>query len=375
MCRLRNFLRRLMNKKTGDEFIDAKSLFQLLPLTIVSCNLFGVPFCSSYKWPHWILISTLLIIRIWCTFDNFKFNLDHNRPGIQTLNEIAFYSISFVAYWFLVRNRKKMIAFLTSEASASPKLRKVDFMWLALFFAFIAHASGVTKDKSERVLVLPNFQLPIVKDITSLIISLLELMFFDFCPHFCTIIYLIAFHVLYMHKLNVLQFICNKWQSKSPQVLFLQLREASLKQSTFEDVFSPFLLISLFANFCVSVYFFFNLKSIFTDNETSYKSVIYSFCTEGFTFGVIFFISCRNERLKELSSALCDHLHLALIQQSSANYCMINHLEKKINEAINEPLTVCKLVTVERQLVLAFVSSCISFSVLFIQINNGALAS
>lgn len=375
---LKNWLGRVLFKMSTSDQVGQKSLFKLIPFTFVNSFIFGVPLSAEVKFHHRILFSVSLSLRLWVSYVYFKKNIER-QVRMDIINQWTFYTLSYVTLGVFVRKRVRIANYLLLDPSLGPKLRKIDLLSLLFFLATLGLTLmplliGGLHESNEQILVPSFFDFcPLLKRIIFWTLSVLYTLWFHLVP-LCASIYALGYCVLYDFKYRTLATISDNWAT--PHVLILKLRGVSLRQEQFESTFGPFLLVCLFYNFIVSVYLFCTLKLLNSEGLKHYYFYItFCFYIQAICIGLILSVSHFNEKLKVLSNLLLGQIKLKLGQDLQVNSCLINFWQNEINNSINEPLTACKLLVIDRQIVLTIAASCVSFSVLWIQINNGALNS
>ena len=298
----------------------------------------------------------------------------------MVLNCLVNFSLGYATLWLILRKRSEIVHFLSSDPASVPKLRKIDLLCLflhsTLTFIFILPTVTYPNVLEAREKLFAPFLIfsPPLKRIVLFILLLLDISWFQLTP-FCIVLYTLGYYNLYAFKLTVLTDILNTKDPINCHYITHKLKCVSIKQHKFESIFGPFLFLVLCYNSLASIHFFYALKKVTTDHSPQfYYFLAYSLFIQVMCISMILFVSCYNEKLKDLSTFVLDQLESKLLKTSIVDYSMVNWLYKKIN-AINQPLTVCKMMNIDRQIVLAIATSCFSFSALYIQMNNATLTS
>lgn len=368
---MKNCFVQLFRKEDEDA---KKSVVKVIPFTCLYSFFFGIPLVSPFRFRHLILLSVTLSLRIWATYQYYVFNINV-RPAIELSTVTAIYAIAYVLFYILVKRRIEIVKFISSDASLAPRMRKLDLIWLLFYSGMLIHAYFwyihlVSKSETVESFLIPVFS-PFVRSSMLFTFMVLNIMWFELSP-LCVTLYFLGFNVLYSYKLNTLNSILN--ESMSARNILMEMKKVSIKHHQFETTFGPFAFFCFCYSFFATVYFFFNLKLVIQAGKSYYYySICFCLLVVTLCFGMIYLVSCRNERLRLLTNLLLDQLEAKLIDGSPGNHFMIFYLRNKISTAINEPLTACRMVFLDRQIIFAFLGSCVSFSVLYIQINNGAL--
>ena len=376
----KDWIHRLFQAKMKDGDAVEHSLFKLTPFTFCGCAAYGVLFSVPVNVRHVIWFVAALLPRFWCTFVALRVHVHKKDPAIQVLTESVDFSLSFATFCFLWRKSSGIVTFLSSDASVAPKLHKVDRIWLVFLACLSVHTYlvfGYMTDFKSFFLPAALDSSPRLKHALFYFCYWSYLAWFDLSSLVCITFYSAGFRVLHAYKLSTLDFIRNNWQSVTPRVIVSKLKEVSAKQRQFESIFGPLLLFSLCYDFLTTIYLFSDLLFVVVEGTyIYYHTIVYIFYFKTVVFGTILSISRSNEALKDLSKGISDQFESKLIEGlPSRHFMVLRYLQNKIHSVINEPLTACKMVSLDRQIIVAYASSCISFSVLFIQINNGALAS
>lgn len=366
-------------RKTSDESNSPHvSLFKLIPFTATICFWFGVPLSNPTKVHHWVLFVVTLVPRILYSYSAMKYDLEVAIAMIS-INQLTFLGLGYIFLFVLARNKSKVVSFLTSDASVAREFRKIDLlcpllilvpMLLQHFPIFISPPLFVYFETKCCSLLQCC---PTVKYIVARITFVSVFLWFQLIP-LCSVFYSLGFRILYSHKMSILTEISNNWRSSNFDSILLKLNTVCEKQKQFESIFGPFLFICLCYNF-ISTVFFINLVNRLILGETSflfyYAASMMS--VQLICITLVLLISIYNEKIKTFANFISAQLECRLTEEPLSTFFMINYLRKKIYAVANEPLTACKMVTLDRQIILTVATSCVTFSVLLIQINNGAL--
>ena len=375
MSRLKNWFKRVFDNKTEDEISSTKSLFKLAPCTFIIAFILGIPLSSRSKSWHLLLFlaSVLLRLRLACS------DLDSSRLDFAVA-QLVYYGLALVTFCFFFKKRTQVVKFISSYPHLAPRLRRIDIVSLISYSMVLILLCYPLSDEGELALVMKAFPMsfldhsPTLKHILFAMTYSYHLIWIQIAP-LCVVMYALGYNVLFEYKWNILASICSSLHPVDYSPLLAKLKSVSDKQKQFESIFSCFLFVSLFYNFLATVFFFLNVIFLISKGKSFYYCYIF-FCLfiQIDSIGLVFFVSHYNKRIEAFSSSVSTQLELQLGKNLPVNSSLIIFLQKKIHEYINEPLTACEMVTVDRKIVLTTAASCVSFSVLLIQINNGALA-
>lgn len=320
-----------------------------------------------------------LVPRLWISYSAIKYDLKRDITMIF-INQIAVCFLGYLTLILFLRKRREIVTFLKSDASLAPKFRRFDLIFPIFFLGpIVFHYIPLLSAKFSFELYEKKFLgsifafCPILQMIMSHLVLISTLTWFQLAP-LCAILYSLGYSILFVYKVNTLTSISENFNSTQYKCILLKLTSVSVKQEQFESIFGPFLFICLCYNFLSTVYLIFVLQVIFLNRSLHLSSFAAScLCIQAICIAFIFFISIYNEKLKKLSMRISSQLELNLIDNCPAHFWVVSYLQNRITSCINEPLTAWKMVTVDRQVILTIATSCVTFSVLFIQINNGSL--
>ena len=377
---LKDWLTCFSSRKTGDGNSAKKSLLRLVPCTSIVCCAFGILLTTPTRVHHVLLFGATALVYLWVSLVMMRDNSPRERASIEVVDAAIYYSLAQITLWFLWAKKSAMVNYLSCDVSWNERwtMRRTDFLWVLFSAGAVIHACSMSQSTEPFASLLTSGldSHPRLKSILSVALSVLHKLWFEMAPLTCMTLYLLGFQVLYARKFHALASISRDWPLANPQSILLRMKQVSLKHQQFECVFGPFLFFCLCYNFLVTVYFIYSLKLLISEGKyASINIVVFSVFEQVICFAIILFISRRCEGLKDMAKALSDQLEARLADTPPASYSMVHYLQNKVHTSINEPLTACRMVVLDKQIVLAFVSSCVSFSVLFIQINNGALVS
>ena len=352
------------------------SLFKIIPFTYIICTFFGVSLSTHSKIHHRVTHFVFSLLRILCLY---SFVRPEIYPGnaMKVINQTLFYLVGLIFYWLFIGRRKAIVTFLLSNASAISKMKSINILHPLLvlvphlltgMFFFFSSVRDYQKNLFGPISeCCPSFALVLFYVIFS-VGSLL------FQPTLCMVMYVLGYCVLYTEKSSVLTSIGRNWKSVEYDVIVRQLKSVSDKQEHFECIFGPFLFICLYQIFSSTVQLIYLIRALLL-----YRSLICFaasiLLTQVSCVGLIFYVCICNDRLKSQAASISFQMEEQLVGHSATTLLLISKLQRRISETINEPLTAWKMMTVDRQIVLSIAASCVSFSVLYIQINNGALSS
>lgn len=371
----------LFRNRFAGENSTANSLFKVAPFTYIASLFFGVPLITPVKGHHEMLSVVTLLLRCYSVYAALIYDFT-SEFSIVFLNQLALSFLGFVTLWLFINKRASIISFLSSDTASAPKLRRTDILCPILCLGPLllqilpALCSSVSYLYHKNKLVGSFFDFsPILEYTVFSVFFALALNWFQVVP-LCVILYSLGYCVLYTHKMTVLASISSNWHCITYSRILKMLKDVSAKQEQFEATFGPFLFISLCYNFLSTVYFIYGLKLTISSRMAHlYYFMASCLLVQIICIGLIFFISICNEKVKKLSMFVSDQLESKFDQDISMTFLMVNYLQNKINSCINEPVTACKMVNVDRKIVLTIATSCVTFSVLFVQINDGALDS
>ena len=376
MNRLKYWFTQRFKNKSGGESSSTKSLFKLAPCTFILAFVLGIPLSSPLKFGHLILVLVAFLLRVWLTYCNLR----PLQLNIDSVNQMSYYSLAYLSFWLLAKKSRAIVQFISSNPHSTAKVRKLDILTFLFYFVVtvltyipLFDEEELESDKEAFVPKFLDFS-PTLKEITFTLLLLYHTIWLQLSP-LCAIIYALGYRVLFEFKMNTLTSLFTSFHPVNYRPFLAKLKSVRERQKQFESIFSCFLFLSLSYNFLATVFFFLNVKLLTSQGKSFYYYyIVYCLFLQMMCIGWIFFVSFYNEKLKQTSDSVSAQLEMQLGENLPANSSLINFLQKKIHMSINEPLTACKMVTVDRQIVLATATSCVSFAVLVIQINNGALA-
>ena len=368
-------------RKFSDKTSHQVSLFNSIPLTYGICLVFGVPLCNPTKVHHSIAFIISLVPRIIYTYFSLKYDFENETPVIF-INQLTIIALGFSFFFILSQKRSQIVTFLTCEPSLVSKFRRLELIYFFLFLVPIALYNlpifffPVIRGSIEQKFIGPPWQFcPTLHQIVGQFLLVLCLIWFQLIP-LSVSLYSLGFCVLHSYKLNISASVRADCKCKDYSSVICKMQLISRKHSQFESIFGPFLFIGLCYNFLTAVYF---IKMIDILLGKPPPFLFYFAAANVFAqatcFGMIFAISIYTQRTKEFLASISSHLEFELTQNSLGDFLMINYIRKKLDSLVNEPLTACKMITLDRQVILTIATSCVTFSVLLIQINNGALAN
>ena len=372
MNHLKNWFTRKLNNKTEDESSSRKSFFKLAPCTFIISLIFGIPLSSPRQIRHFILFAVTLLLRTWLTYGELS--------GMKITSELSirlvYYSLSYTTFFLFLKKSSSIADFISLGPHSVAKVHKIDVLSLLFYSLVLLFLSFPMSDELSEKDFVPSFVTfsPTFRHILFTFNLAYHIIWVEMGP-FCAVVYALGYHVLFEYKWSVLTSIHHLHPVDYSQFL-VKLNSVSDKQKRFESIFSCLLFVSLFYNFLATAFFFHNFRVLISQGLTSYYYyTFYCLFLQIVSIGLVFFVSHYNERIKAFSSSVSTQLELQLGKNLPNNSSLIIFLRQKIHESINEPLTACKMVTVDRQIILATAASCVSFAVLLIQINNGALVA
>lgn len=371
------------NKKTS--ISNEKPLFRLIPWTQLGFLVAGIVLFNPTRKRHVVWSFLTILLRLWLCYSYVSERIKTSST-IETMNEFTFYSFAYGTYILLVKKKSKIVHFLSSEPLSAVNLRKVDLLCVAFYLGSVLLTtipvveSPILFESNKKMLLGSLFtSCPIIRTILCILFLALFIFWFQLSP-LCSTTYALGYTVLYSYKVNALNCISANLHQMSHQSLILKLKEVKSKQKQFESIFGPLLFIVLCNNFLATIYFFLILKLMISEAGLIY----YNYCLYYIAYcvlivttciGLIFYIAHYNGKIKDLSDEVSEQIEAKSGEHLHSNYLLVNYLQRKVNKSINDPLTACGMVNVDRQIVLGIAASCVSFSVLLIQINNGALNS
>lgn len=357
-----------------------RRLFSFVPFTYVACVLYGVPLSNPTKLRHVIALIVTLIPRIWISYFALKYDFA-NGVKLIILKQFYLNVLGLITFCLLVKKKSQIVSFLTSDVLLVHKFKRIDLLSVFLFILppvlhhipvwFSPHLHEMYRKKFlgsafecypilQRVLFYATF---------------VSLVHWFAIASLTVVLYYFGYCVLYAHKVRVLASISFNRQSTNFTSLLSSLNSVSERQKEFETIFGPFLLVCFTYYFMATLYFIDIIRQLFMGGHSHlYYFVAACLFSQATCIGLIFLVSSGNEKVKNLSASVSARLDTQLAQSNPCSFLMVNHLQKRIHYSINEPLTAWKMFTVHRQVILTIATSCVTFSVLFIQINNGALA-
>lgn len=127
-----------------------------------------------------------------------------------------------------------------------------------------------------------------------------------------------------------------------------------------------FWFLQIFVESAATVMEFFDFKYL---GPSIYLMLAYFFCQAGLLFYLIFVCDSVSTQLRSDIRQLISKL---MIEKKSKDLPELVHQLEKMSEM---EFTVCNMFNINRKLVISFTTSLITFTVLFIQIANGAIKS
>lgn len=369
-------------KQVNPRHPPEQSLFKMLPFTCLICLFFGVSLSNTTRKCRWLPLVCTLPPRLWIVYFGMKHDLEQDFFVIF-LNQGADFFVGFVTLWLLIQKRNEIVSFLSSNLSLVPKLRRFDllvplFIFTPILFESLpllkaTHLLSYFETKFLGSHLTYNF---ITRFIISFTICMCTSIWFQLVP-LGLVIYYLGFCVLDAERVDFLDCLSNNWRSTGYNSILRRVKVVSQKHQEFESIFGPFLFMCLCCYFTSTVYLISLVRMLLTNSQDGYLYYFFASCfiIQLMCIGMIFFISLFNEKVKHRAAVVSAQLEFELIQHSSATFLMINYLQSKICSSINEPLTAWKMVEVDRKVILTIVTSCVTLSVLFVQINNGALTT
>lgn len=364
---------------------------------MITCLLFGVPLVSDptslrqrvvHSIVYVTLFAVMLVSRLAYSYDK----LTQVKLGFVDVVIVIHLVFGFIALFVFARKRSDIVKFLTSlgHSSVIALHRKLDLLCLlfslvpivADFLGELAEMRALRselKDQFDFIWLFEgynNFNL-------GFIFFLFAHFHFELMP-ICVTLYSFGYYALYAQKVQTLNCISKKFSSHIDQQelsinynsVMCELEAISEEQELFESTFGPFLFIALCNYFTAnlnSIAIMCNLlllrkKSI--EFPGFYYSLAHYLFDQAVCVGLIFFVSLFNGRLRKMSTELFNQLRSNLNESQSMTFLMVNLMENKIHNSINEPLTAWKVVTLDRKVILTIATSCVTFSVLILQIDK-----
>lgn len=360
----------------GDEISVHFSLFKMMPFNCISCLLFGVPLSKSTKLGHILLFLLSGILRFLISYTILRHDIKKDAT-LATVNQVAIYILGFPSFWLFMRRKKQIVRFLSSDPSLAPKLHKIDLLCPLMYsviatlqmLPFILTPSIISFYENTVMPASLDFCPPLKHTLFASLL-VLSISWFHLAP-FSVGLYALGYCVLYSSKLTLLNSISEK--KTNYQDVLIQVKSVYTKHEHFESSFGPLLFICFCCYFISTVNMIYIFKILYTNQLTFYYYFLaYSLLVQFMSAGLVLFVSIYNEKLKRMSILLLGQLELQL-GETSLGTLMISYLQKRIWQVTNEPLTAWKMVTVSRQVILTVTASCITFSVLFIQIISGTV--
>ena len=311
--------------------------------------------------------------------------------AVEIFNEFAFYFFAYATYWAIFKKRNLIFDFLASNSDASleSRMRKIDLVGPLFYTALVVSkvlpllASRDLYEMFKRSLFssIPESYYILTK--TLIIVSVIFYKLLFLLSPICVVLYALGYQVLYSYKMKVLRFISNNLNSITFNCLVTKLEQVARKHKQFESIFGPLVLFCLCYNFFATVYFFILLEKLTSGRSLNFQPfdfyyfcyLAYCFLVEAIFIGLVICVSHCNDKIGGLSNDILESIELKLSQNLSSNFLLVDYLEGKIDNSFKEPLTAYKVVAVDKRVVFATAASCLSFAVLLIQINNGALVS
>lgn len=348
-----------------------------IPFVSINFLLLGI-FHSSSKFWRFTFDFVASLLHLGMSYVVIRYDV-RMEPSIFSFSICLHHCMGMSAFLLLMRKKSEIRSFLTSNSSLAPKLRKIDILW-PLAFSVPVILEYVVLYLHPRTHYKGRFAIAALDHSPTLQLALVHLCFIVYMTWFeleplCLILYSLGYCVLYNYKFDVVSSIFYGEHVNTFPSILLKFQSVTRKQQQFESVFGPFLLISLCYNF-ISTVFFIYLLNVLLINPRSYD--LYHVLTgrlflQAVSVGLIFVISIYDNKLKKFSRQIADQLELKLAECSAKDFLVITYLQRKIDSSINKPLTACEMVTIQRHVILTIATSCVTFAVLLIQINNGAL--
>ena len=354
-----------------------ESLFRTIPFTYIICFTSGVILSNVCKIAQLGTDLVFLLVRISLTYNILKFEFEKDISMVA-VGHAMHCLLGFITFGLLIKKRQAITNFVMSDVTARSGLKRIDLLFSLVHFVPMVFVSIPFYIKPFDLTMVdfmdccPRLRVVIIY----FFFAANSLVFQVVTP--CVFIHALGYCVLYTEKSNVLNSISREIQEQSLDYncILKRLKSVSAKQDQFEFIFGPFLFLSLIILFLFTVFVIYFVQLLF-----SYQSlerlllVLYSIFMQITCMGHIFFVSICNDRLRTKAADVSSQLEENLTAYPTRTLWLIGHLQKKIDETINQPLTAWKMMIVDRKIVLSTAASCVSFSVLYIQISNGSLNS
>lgn len=216
--------------------------------------------------------------------------------------------------------------------------------------------------------ILNNPSLLICNYVIMFISTTHEVLVYEFIP-LTLFLYLFLFAWLHEYKLHSIKKILQLASNHPIYSIEPQLTDLEATQRNFDNLFSflPFLWFS--HNFCVGLTFLFQVAI----NPTVYDNLITSYCAafsitynQILTFGAVLIISFYQDSL--VSNEVSTYLLKLLEKKSTSPHDFI--LYHRMKQFLTDKLTVWHFFSIENSLIISFVGSALSFSVLLFQLSS-----
>ena len=354
-----------------------ESLFRTIPFTYIIFLTSGICLSNVSKIAQFTTYLVFLVLRVLfaCAMLKFEFELDVSMVAIS---HVMNFFLAFIAYGLLIRKRQAIIDFVMSDVTARTGLKRIDLLFSLAHFGSIVFMIISLFVIPEEYSVFDFMDCcPRLSAVLMYIFLAVNLVLFQITTP-CAFIHALGYCVLYTEKFNVLNSISREIQEQSLDYncTLKRLKSVSAKQDQFEFIFGPFLFLSLLIFFILTVFLIYYVQVSLLYRTFDFLFItVYSFFIQMACMGHIFFVSICNDRLRTKAADVSSQLEENLTAYPTRTLWLIGHLQKKIDETINQPLTAWKMMIVDRKIVLSTAASCVSFSVLYIQISNGSLNS
>ena len=365
--------------KSANETAQEVSLSRTVPFTHIICIIFGVPLSSPRKRHHLVTYLAFFLLRIVTSYGVLEPEMS-SGVSLVAIAHVLSLLFGFFVYWLLIQRREVIVTFLSSNAEAVGKMKNIDRLHplmhcgpilLADITFSVSSVGPCQKELFASALdCCPTLRLVLCEAMLLLALFLYQ------TATLCMVTYALGYCVLYAEKSSVLTLIGRTWKSVEYDVIVRQLKSVSVKQERFESIFGPFLFICLCQTFLNTVDLIYTIQVVLFHRMNSLTLFVASgLLTQVSCVGLTFYVCICNDRLKSQAASVSFQMEQQLARHSATTLLLISKLQRRISETINEPLTAWKMLTVDRQIALSIAASCVSFSVLYIQINNGALNS
>lgn len=347
--------------------------------TSLMVSIFGIGF-KKQRIIHYVFLSINLITEfalLIFAFLLFSGSIVDLKNILESLLEIMF----LTSLYFKRKNIYHLIVW-TKNNMTNQQCKSIKILDIILFVIIMVSCVITTTYSLVFISPLEGDDIGIFANITSnyifndilFTIRYIHASYLDYWSQITISLYVLLFTSIYYVKSNSIVIISTLINEGNFDKIFTLLTELDEIYFHFEDTLSVFPFYSLMWNFFFIILFVYT-SLIYAQKNVSLELLIAismdTFLTVFTSLAAIITVSTLQEKMENLWFKLNDQIIILKIQ--SENFKIPSVLITKIENTFTKPATVWSLVNIKRQIVVTICSSFTVFSVLFMQINNGAL--